>query len=99
MRSGTKIHCVESDKKNSYCFGNPLHKLTVVYAQAKEIHVISTTMAFIAARLPRWPWRILLGSGLHFLPPYSPDENAIGCPGRTCMPMSHGITPAPPCSS
>jgi transposase len=77
VRTG-QIHWVESDKKNSWLFWDLLHKLTVVYAQAKEIHVIldnygihSSKIATVA--LANFASRVRL----HFLPPYSPDENAI----------------------
>jgi len=77
VRTG-EIHWVESAKKNSWLFWDMLHKLTVVYAQAKVIHVIldnygihSSKIALVA--LANFASRVRL----HFLPPYSPDENAI----------------------
>jgi transposase len=77
VRTG-EIHWVEADKKNSWLFWDLLHKLTVVYAQAKVIHVIldnfgihSSKIALVA--LSHFASRVRL----HFLPPYSPDENAI----------------------
>jgi transposase len=77
VRTG-EIHWVESDRKNSWLFWDLLHKLTVVYAQAKVIHVIldnygihSSKIALVA--LANFAARVRL----HFLPPYSPDENAI----------------------
>jgi len=77
VRTG-EIHWVESDKKNSWLLWDLLHKLTVVYAQAKVIHVIldnygihSSKIALLA--LANFASRVRL----HFLPPYSPDENAI----------------------
>ena len=77
MRTGV-IHWVEADKKDSWLFLEMLHKLTQVYAQATVIHVIldnykihSSQIAQVA--LAGFAARIKL----HFLPPYSPDENAI----------------------
>jgi transposase len=77
VRTG-QIHWVESAKKNSWLFWDLLHKLTVVYAEAKVIHVIldnygihSSKIAAVA--LANFAARVRL----HFLPPYSPDENAI----------------------
>jgi transposase len=77
VRTG-EIHWVESNQKNSWLFWDMLHKLTVVYAQAKVIHVIldnygihSSKIALVA--LANFAARVRL----HFLPPYSPDENAI----------------------
>jgi transposase len=77
VRTG-EIHWVEADKKDSWLFLDMLHKLTVVYAQAKVIHVIldnygihSSKIALVA--LSHFASRVRL----HFLPPYSPDENAI----------------------
>jgi len=77
VRTG-EIHWVKSAKKNSWLFWDMLHKLTVVYAQAKVIHVIldnygihSSKIALVA--LANFASRVRL----HFLPPYSPDENAI----------------------
>jgi len=77
VRTG-EIHWVEADKKDSWLFVDMLHKLTVLYAQAKVIHVIldnygihSSKVALVA--LSHFASRVRL----HFLPPYSPDENAI----------------------
>jgi transposase len=73
-----EIHWVEGEKKDSWLFLELLHRLTVVYAQAKVIHVIldnygihSSKIATVA--LSNFASRVQL----HFLPPYSPDENAI----------------------
>ncbi len=77
VRTG-EIHWVEGEKKDSWLFLDLLHKLTVVYAKASVIHVIldnygihSSKIAMIA--LSNFASRVRL----HFLPPYSPDENAI----------------------
>ena len=77
VRTG-QIHWVESAQKNSYLFWDLLCLLTKVYAQAKVIHVIldnygihSSTMIGVA--LANFASRVRL----HFLPPYSPDDNAI----------------------
>jgi transposase len=77
VRTG-EIHWVEAVKKNSWLFWDMLHKLTVVYAKAKVIHVIldnygihSSKIAIVA--LSNFASRVRL----HFLPPYSPDENDI----------------------
>jgi transposase len=77
VRTG-EIHWVEGEKKDSWLFLDMLHKLTVVYAQARVIHVIldnfcihSSNIAAVA--LSHFASRIRL----HFLPPYCPDKNAI----------------------
>jgi transposase len=77
VRTG-QIHWVEADQKNSWLFWDLLHKLTRVYAEAKVIHVILDNYGIhsskiIAVALANFASRIRL----HFLPPYSPDDNAI----------------------
>lgn len=77
VRTG-QIHWVEADKKNSWLFWDLLYKLTRVYADARVIHVILDNYGIhsskiIAVALANFASRIRL----HFLPPYSPDENAI----------------------
>jgi transposase len=77
VRTGA-LHWVEADQKDSWLFLNMLHKLTVVYAQARVIHVILDNYGIhssqiIAVALAHFAARVRL----HFLPPYSPDENAI----------------------
>jgi transposase len=73
-----QVHWVEADKKDSWLFLDMLHKLTVVYAGARVIHVILDNYGIhsskiIAVALSHFASRVRL----HFLPPYSPDENAI----------------------
>lgn len=77
VRTG-EIHWVEGDKKNSWLFLDMIHKLTRVYAQAKVIHVILDNFCIhkgniIGVALSHFASRVRL----HFLPPYSPDDNAI----------------------
>ncbi len=77
VRTGA-IHWVEGEKKDSWLFLDMLHKLTVVYAEARVIHVILDNYGIhsskiIAVALSHFAARVRL----HFLPPYSPDENAI----------------------
>lgn len=77
VRTGA-IHWVEAEQKNSYLFWDLLYKLTKVYAQAKVIHVILDNYGIhssqiIGVALANFASRIRL----HFLPPYSPDDNAI----------------------
>jgi transposase len=77
VRTG-EIHWVEGEKKDSWLFLDMLHKLTVVYAEAQVIHVILDNYGIhsskiIAVALSHFAARVRL----HFLPPYSPDENAI----------------------
>jgi transposase len=77
VRTG-EIHWVEATQKNSYLFWDLLRKLTRVYAQAKAIHVSLDnycihSSAIIGVALANFASRIRL----HFLPPYSPDHNAI----------------------
>jgi hypothetical protein len=77
VRTGV-IHWVEGVKKNSWLFWDLLYKLTRVYAEARVIHVILDNYGIhsskiIAVALANFASRIRL----HFLPPYSPDDNAI----------------------
>src|SRR5437764_11753599 len=77
VRTG-EIHWVEATRKDSWLFFAMLHKLTKVYAQAPGIHVILDNYGIhsskiIAVALSHFASRVRL----HFLPPYSPDENAI----------------------
>jgi transposase len=77
VRTGL-IHWVEGEKKDSWLFLEMLHKLTVVYAAARVIHVILDNYGIhsskiIAVALSHFAARVRL----HFLPPYSPDDNAI----------------------
>jgi transposase len=77
MRTGA-IHWVEGEKKDSWLFLDMLHRLTVVYAEARVIHVILDNYGIhsskiVAVALSHFASRVRL----HFLPPYSPDDNAI----------------------
>jgi transposase len=77
VRTG-QIHWVEAKQKNSYLFWDLLYLLTKVYAQAKVIHVILDNYGIhssniIGVALANFAARVRL----HFLPPYSPDDNAI----------------------
>lgn len=77
VRTG-EIHWVEGTRKDSWLFLGMLHKLTKVYAQAPVIHVILDNYGIhsskiIAVALSHFAARVRL----HFLPPYSPDHNAI----------------------
>jgi hypothetical protein len=77
VRTG-QVHWVEGEKKDSWRFLDMLHKLTVVYAGAQVIQVILGNYSIhnskiIAVALSHFAARVRL----HFLPPYSPDENAI----------------------
>ena len=77
VRTG-EIHWVEAKRKDSYLFWDLLYVLTKVYAQAEVIHVILDNYGIhssniIGVALTHFASRIRL----HFLPPYSPDDNAI----------------------
>ena len=77
VRTG-EVHWVEADKKDSWLFLALLKKLTVVYAQARVIHVILDNYGIhssniIAIALAHFARRVRL----HFLPPYCPDYNRI----------------------
>lgn len=72
------IHCVEATKKDAWLFMDLLKKLTVVYAQARIIHVILDNYKIhsshvIGIALANFARRVRL----HFLPPYCPDYNRI----------------------
>ena len=77
VRTG-EIHWVEGERKNSWLFLDLLRKLTLAYAKAKVIHVILDnygihSSTIIGVALSHFARRVRL----HFLPPYSPDDNAI----------------------
>lgn len=77
VRTG-EIHWVEATQKNSYLFWDLLYTLTKAYAHATVIHVILDNYSIhssniIAVALANFASRVRL----HFLPPYSPDDNAI----------------------
>lgn len=77
VRTG-EIHWVEGTRKDSWLFLDMLCKLTKVYAEARVIHVILDNYGIhsskiIAVALSHFASRVRL----HFLPPYSPDANAI----------------------
>jgi transposase len=77
VRTG-EIHWVEGDKKDSWLFLEMLHRLTTVYKNARTIHVILDnfsihTSKICAVALSHFASKVKL----HFLPPYSPDHNAI----------------------
>ena len=73
-----EVHWVEAAKKDAWLFLDLLKKLTVVYAQAKVIHVILDNYGIhssniIGIALAHFARRVRL----HFLPPYCPDYNRI----------------------
>jgi transposase len=73
-----ELHWVESSQKNSYLFWDLLYTLTKAYAKATVIHVILDNYSIhssniIGVALANFASRVRL----HFLPPYSPDDNAI----------------------
>jgi transposase len=73
-----ELHWVEASQKNSYLFWDLLYALTKAYVQATVIHVILDNYSIhssniIAVALANFASRVRL----HFLPPYSPDDNAI----------------------
>lgn len=77
VRSG-QIHWVEAEKKDAWLFLDMLKRLTVVYGQARVIHVILDNYKIhssrvIAIALAHFARRVRL----HFLPPYCPDSNRI----------------------
>ena len=73
-----EVHWVEATKKDSWLFLLLLKKLTMVYAEAKVIHVILDNYGIhssniIGIALANFARRVRL----HFLPPYCPDYNDI----------------------
>jgi transposase len=96
-----QVHWVEAEKKDAWLFLDLLKRLTVVYAQAKLIHVVLDNYKIhsshiIAIALAHFAHRVRL----HFLPPYCPDYNRIErlwqdlhahvtrnhqCPGMTAL--------------
>jgi transposase len=77
VRTG-EIHWVEGDKKDSWLFLDLLHRLTTVYADARKIHVILDNYSIHSSRICAVALSHFASKvKLHFLPPYSPDHNAI----------------------
>jgi len=96
-----QVHWVEAEKKDAWLFLDLLKRLTVVYAQARLIHVVLDNYKIhsshiIAIALAHFARRVRL----HFLPPYCPDHNRIErlwqdlhahvtrnhrCPGMTAL--------------
>lgn len=77
VRTG-EIHWVEAFKKDAWLFLLLLHKLTLVYARARVIHVVLDNYKIhssniIGIALAHFARRVRL----HFLPPYCPDYNRI----------------------
>jgi transposase len=73
-----EIHWVEATKKDAWLFMDLLKKLTVVYPNARVIHVILDNYKIhksniIEIALAHFASRVRL----HFLPPYCPDYNRI----------------------
>lgn len=73
-----QLHWVEAEQKDAWLFMDLLKKLTVVYAQARVIHVILDNYKIhssqvIGIALAHFARRVRL----HFLPPYCPDYNRI----------------------
>ena len=96
VRSG-EIHWVEAANKDRWLFFDLLKKLTVVYAQAKVIHVILDNYGIhksevIAIALANFACRVRL----HFLPPYSPEHNRIE---RTWQDLHANVTRNHRCKS
>jgi transposase len=77
VRTG-EIHWLEAVKKDAWLFLLLLHKLTLVYARARVIHVVLDNYKIhssniIGIALAHFARRVRL----HFLPPYCPDYNRI----------------------
>jgi transposase len=70
---------VKGEKKNSLLFVQMLRKLAdEVYPDAKVIHVVLDNYRIHSSQISREAVKELGGRVvLHFLPPYSPDENKI----------------------
>lgn len=73
-----RLHWVEATKKDAWLFMDLLKKLTLVYPQARVIHVILDNYKIhsshvIGIALAHFARRVRL----HFLPPYCPDYNRI----------------------
>ena len=88
---------MEAAKKDRWLFLELLKKLTVVYAQAKVIHVILDNYGIhksdvIAIALANFACRVRL----HFLPPYSPEHNRIE---RTWQDLHANVTRNHRCKS
>jgi len=77
VRTG-QVHWVEAEKKDAWLFLDLLKTLTMVYAGAREIHVILDNYKIhsshvVGIALAHFARRVRL----HFLPPYCPDHNRI----------------------
>lgn len=75
---GERLTWVKSPKKNSGLFIGMLRKLCKIYAHKKMIHVILDNFGIHSSRQTQ-DWLSEHGQKirLHFLPPYSPDDNRI----------------------
>lgn len=73
-----RVVWVKGERKNSRLFIDLLKKLLVTYADRKVIHLILDNYAIHSSKQTRL-WLTEFGSKirLHFLPPYSPDDNRI----------------------
>ena len=77
VRTG-QVHWVEAEKKDAWLFLDLLKTLTMVYAGAREIHVILDNYKIhsshvVGIALAHFARRVRP----HFLPPYCPDHNRI----------------------
>jgi transposase len=80
MDADSGVLCwVKGEKKNSLLFVQMLRKLAdEVYPDAKVIHVVLDNYRIHSSQISREAVKELGGRVvLHFLPPYSPDENKI----------------------
>jgi transposase len=77
VRTG-EIHWVEGNKKDSWLFLAMLHRLTKIYEHARTIHVILDNYSIHSSKICEVALSHFASKvRLHFLPPYSPDHNAI----------------------
>lgn len=73
-----RLTWVSAAKKNSRLFIAMLQKLLVAYADRKTVHVIVDNFVIHSSRQTQ-AWLAERGQRIrvHFLPPYSPDDNRI----------------------
>jgi transposase len=78
LQEDKRLVWVEGERKNSALFVDLLNALAAGYPQARKIHVILDNFRIHSSQMVQGALRKHEGRiVLHFLPPYSPEENKI----------------------
>jgi hypothetical protein len=85
----SEVLWTEGERKTSLLFIDLLWKLVQRYPHARTIHVILDNYAIHKTQQVELALASAEGRrlGLHFLPPYCPDHNAIGCANFDWRPL------------